>query len=77
MTISLISLSGVVIHGSANEIEYYKAMVLLDAPPVQLMRVDYPQTFLCKEDTLPCGPDITLIDIELRGVSVMVIIIEY
>ena len=45
--------SGVVTYGSSSKIAQYKAMVVLDPPPVQLMRVDYPKALWYREDIIP------------------------
>jgi len=44
--------SGVVRYGSNSKIAQYKAMVELNPPPVQLMRVDYPKALWYREDNV-------------------------
>ena len=74
--IPLISVSSVVTYGSDSKTARYKVMCEYN-PPVQLMRVDYSKTLLYKEDNSFLRSNIAMEDIELRGVSVLVISIDY
>ena len=46
---SFVSLDDIT-YGPNNKTAQYKAVVELDPPPVQLMRVSYPKTLLYRED---------------------------
>ena len=59
-------------YGSDSKTPQCKTMVELDPSLVQLMNVDFPNTFCAGNIIHSCGVHITLVDTELRA-----LIIEY